>query len=243
MDKPEGLLNIILGLVGDILGIIGGLFFDQEFVTVTDDGKLGDSLSSLASDYGQYKSWNSIKQEYENLQYTSDANYIIFRDIDLTSKTDNVVSGNGDGKNYVLGSDHALRDMLGRKDMKENIPVTISHITVKTGEELSAEQNIGIGFFGTISGRNDANDIGTSSEQTIVKDINLSDVTVTNNATKLNVNPSLIEGLLGLVGGLLGGLIDGITDILKEDLDIPGLEGLSLGGHCYRTSYVKRQGA
>ena len=121
-------------------------------------------------------------------------------------------------------------DMLGRKDMKENIPVTISHITVKTGEELSAEQNIGIGFFGTISGRNDANDIGTSSEQTIVKDINLSDVTVTNNATKLNVNPSLIEGLLGLVGGLLGGLIDGITDILKEDLDIPGLEGLSLGG-------------
>ena len=109
LDKPEGLLNIILGLVGDILGIIGGLFFDQEFVTVTDDGKLGDSLSSLASDYGQYKSWNSIKQEYENLQYTSDANYIIFRDIDLTSKTDNVVSGNGDGKNYVLGSDHALR--------------------------------------------------------------------------------------------------------------------------------------
>lgn len=227
LDNPDDLLDIIESIVGSILGIIGSLFSDQEFVTVTDDGKLNEG-GLFEED--QYKDWSDIKQEYANLQYTSDANYIIFRDIDLTSKTDNVVSGNGDGKTTSWDPIMLSGDMLGRKDMKENTPVTISHITVETGEELSAEQNIGIGFFGTISGRNDASNIGTSSEQTIVKDINLSDVTVTNNATKLNVNPSLIEGLLGLVGGLLGGLIDGITDILKEDLGIPGLEGLSLGG-------------
>ena len=216
-------------MVGDILGIIGGLLFDQEFVTVTDDGKLGDSNLVWEDDDNQYKGWNEIKQEYANLQYTSDANYIIFRDIDLTSDTANVVSGNGDGKTTSWDPIMLSGDMLGRKDMKENTPVTISHITVETGEELSAEQNIGIGFFGTISGRNDASNIGTSSEQTIVKDINLLDVTVTNNATKLKVEQSLIEGLLGLVGGLLGGLIDGITDILGGALGIPGLENLNLG--------------
>ena len=229
LGNPDGLLDALLGILSGILGGILGQIYDQEFVTVTDDGKLGDSLNPLASDHRQYKSWNSIKQEYENLQYTSDANYIIFRDIDLTSNTDNVVSGNGDGKTTSWDPIMLSGDMLGRKDMKENTPVTISHITVETGEELSAEQNIGIGFFGTISGRNDASNIGTSSEQTIVKDINLSDVTVTNNATKLNVDQSLIEELLGLVGGLLGGLIDGITDILGEALGIPDLEDLSLG--------------
>ena len=229
LENPEGLLDALLGILSGILGGILGQIHDQEFVTVTDDGKLGDSLNPLASDYRQYKSWNSIKQEYENLQYTSDANYIIFRDIDLTSDTNDVVRGNGDGKTTSWDPIMLSGDMLGRKDMKENTPVTISHITVETGEELSAEQNIGIGFFGTISGRNDANDIGKSSEQTIVKDINLSDVTVTNNATKLKVEQSLIEGLLGLVGGLLGSLIDGITDILGEALGIPNLGNLSLG--------------
>lgn len=229
LGNPDGLLDALLGILGGIVGGILEQIHGQEFVTVTDDGKLGDSLNPLASDYRQYKSWNSIKQEYENLQYTSDANYIIFRDIDLTSDTDNVVSGNGDGKTTSWDPIMLSGDMLGRKDMKENIPVTISHITVKTGEELSAEQNIGIGFFGTISGRNDANDIGKSSDQTIVKDINLSDVKITNNATKLKVDRSLIEGLLGLVGGLLGTLIDGINNILGEALGIPNLEKLSLG--------------
>ena len=96
LGNPDGLLDALLGILSGILGGILGQIYDQEFVTVTDDGKLGDSLNPLASDHRQYKSWNSIKQEYENLQYTSDANYIIFRDIDLTSNTDNVVSGNGD---------------------------------------------------------------------------------------------------------------------------------------------------
>ena len=229
LENPEGLLDALLGILSGILGGILGQIHDQEFVTVTDDGKLGDSNLVWEDDDNQYKGWNKIKQEYKNLQYTSDANYIIFRDIDLTSNTDNVVSGNGDGKTTSWDPIMLSGDMLGRKDMKENTPVTISHITVETGEELSAEQNIGIGFFGTISGRNDASNIGTSSEQTIVKDIILSDVTVTNNATKLKVDQSLIEGLLGLVGGLLGGLIDGITDILGGALGIPSLRDLSLG--------------
>ena len=222
LEWIPGLDDIIASLVGTDNSDI--VIVDKELRTSEDDQGFISVADGLHN------------QKYKDLKYTSDANYIVFRDINLSASLEgDIGSDNGAGTGNGVADDWTpimlSGDMLGQKNMDPtNAPVTISNINVATGETLEAANHIGVGFFGTISGRNDASDIGTSSEQTIVKDINLSDVTVTNNATKLNVNQSLIEGLLGQVGGLLGGLIDGITDILGEALGIPGLEGLSLGG-------------
>ncbi len=229
------ILKDILGSVpglGDILGsLLEGLVGpDNSDIVIVDK-----ELQTSKEDQGFISVADDLyNQKYKDLKYTSDANYIVFRDINLSASLEgDIGSDNGAGTGNGVADDWTpimlSGNMLGQKNMYPNTPVTISNINVATGETLEAANHIGVGFFGTISGRNDAENIGTSSDQTIVKDINLSDVTITNNATKLKVDRSLIEGLLGLVGGLLGGLIDGITDILGGALGIPNLEKLSLG--------------
>lgn len=233
LKNPDSLLKGILQLLESILGSLAGLVFDQELVTVTDKGELKDDLDeSLWGREKGYKDFNSIKTEYANLQYTSDANYIIFRDIDLDSSLDNIATGNGNGKTGEGDPWKPLMlsgDMLGQKNMDPNSPVTISNIVVKQENPMVATENIGVGFFGTISGRSDEDNIGASSSPTVVKNINLNVVKVSNSATSLEVNRSVIDSVLSLVGGILGGLLSGITDILTAIIPIPGLSNMNLG--------------
>ena len=246
----DGLVGNLLGPIGSalsailrpILGLLGAITDLDDLIASlvgTDNSDIvivDKELQTSKKDQGFISIADDLhNQKYKNLKYTSDANYIVFRDINLSASLEgDIGSDNGAGTGNGVADDWTpimlSGNMLGLKNMDPKAPVvTISNINVATGETLEAANHIGVGFFGTISGRNDAENIGTSSDQTIVKDINLSDVTITNNATKLKVDRSLIEGLLGLVGGLLGGLIDGITDILGGALGIPNLGNLSLG--------------
>lgn len=249
--EKEGLLNYLLGPVGaalsevlnsilkpilDILdatiilrplvkiieAIIGGdsdqdiVIVDKNFMDVDSDTleDITDSFVSIAdaSDF------------YKNLKYTSDANYIIFRDIDLASGE--YSNNEADAWDPIMLSGN----MLGQKNMDPtNAPVTISNINVATGETLEAANHIGVGFFGTISGQRDADNIWKVAPQTLVKNINLSGVTIQNNADELEVDRSLIDSLLTGVGSLLGGLLGGIEDILGALIPIPGLGDLTLG--------------
>lgn len=221
--NPTGLLDGLLKLLEKLIGSLAGLVFKQELVSVTDEGKLTED---------EYKDHSTLNSEYNDLKYSSDSNYIIFRDIDLDSSIDNIESGNGNGKKSQDDPWEPLMlsgDMLGQKNMDPNSPVKISNIVVNQTDPMIATKNIGIGFFGTVSGQSDVDSIGTSSSPTVVKNINLSDVKVSNAATDLEVDRSLINSLLSLVGGVLGGLLEGITDIVTAIIPIPGLSGMDLG--------------
>ena len=151
--------------------------------------------------------------------YTTWANYIIFRDIDLSGE---------DWKPLMFSG-----NMEGRLNMKEGTKPTIRNITVVQDEALKVNENIGIGFFGTITNKTSDDDIGLSGGKATVKNIILDTVSVENKTTEVNKDTSLIEGLVKIVGGLLGvvgGLVDGIFDILDSILgnnDILGELNLS----------------
>lgn len=135
--------------------------------------------------------------------YTTWANYIIFRDIDLSGE---------DWKPLMFSG-----NMEGRLNMKEGTKPTIRNITVVQDEALKVNENIGIGFFGTITNKTSDDNIGLSGGKATVKNIILDTVSVENKTTEVNQDTSLIEGLVKIVGGLLGvvgGLLDGISDIL-----------------------------
>lgn len=97
-----------------------------------------------------FQSITSPPSVFKNLKYTSDTNYIIFRDIDLDSNMDNVATGNGNGKTSAADPWEPIMlsgNMLGRKNMQENAPVTISNVVVQQGNEINIQKTTGVGFF------------------------------------------------------------------------------------------------
>ncbi len=240
-DK-EGLVTGLLGPLGDLLSgvlrtLLGPLFDIPLLGSILKailGGKRTDDIVIVDKEFNQenaggFVSVANASDFYKNLKYTSDANYIIFRDINLAGTLDNITDGNGDGQDTPWDPIMLSGDMLGQKNMDPNTPVTISNINVATGETLEAANHIGVGFFGTISGQRNADNIGKVAPQTLVKNINLSGVTIQNNADELQVDRSLIDALLTGVGSLLGGLLGGIEDILGAIIQIPGLGNLNLG--------------
>ena len=231
----SAILKDILGSVpglGDILGsLLEGLVGpDNSDIVIVDK-----ELQTSKEDQGFISVADDLyNQKYKDLKYTSDANYIVFRDINLSASLEgDIGSDNGAGTGNGVADDWTpimlSGNMLGQKNMYPNTPVTISNINVATGEKLEAANHIGVGFFGTISGQRNADNIWKVAPKTLVKNINLSGVTIQNNANELHVERSLIDSLLTGVGSLLGGLLGGIEDILGAIISIPVLGNLNLG--------------
>ena len=73
--------------------------------------------------------------------------------------------------------------------------------------------------------------LGSSAGTTVVEDIHLDKVSVTNQSTTVaEVNDTLVESLLNTVGGLLSSILGGVEDLLGNLLGwlIPGLDNLKL---------------
>lgn len=124
-------------------------------------------------------------------------------------------------------------NMEGRKDMTDGAGVTISNIHVEhDAAPIDPTTTRGFGFFGSISNKSDGDALGSSAGTTVVEDIHLNNVVISNNSSEVaEVTQSLVEGLLGLVGGVLGGLLDVVGGLLDFLLGwaIPGLGDLKLG--------------
>lgn len=217
---PDGLLSAVVGIVGGVLsGVVDLLFGGQEIVGLKEEGTPNVSIGSGRR---EYKTFRELEQEYKNLKYSSTSNYIIFRDIDLSS-TGTFSNGQDDPWKPIL----LTGSMEGRLNMVEGAAPTISNVQIQTQGALDLEKDSGVGFFGTIGNQYVHDASGTmlqSKGTTVVRDLNLSRVTVNNGFTKVDKTPdSLVEGLLGLLGGLLGGIIGGITALL------PIIGNLNLG--------------
>ena len=135
--------------------------------------------------------------------YSKDANYIIFRDIDL-SQNGNNSNGKDDDWDPI---DNYQGNMEGWKGMAEGQNITISHINISQAASVDQDKQAeyGIGFF-----RNLTTPYSTSltiaKNPITVKNITLSDVTVSTTTKKVKQDFSLIGSVLSLLLGTLSGL-------------------------------------
>lgn len=164
------------------------------------------------------------------LTYTSTANYIIFRDIDLSSAnwTPMMFSGTMVGAIATNGEkngnlfEQIAEDGLGVANADVEKPV-ISNITVHQTGKLDVTSHTGIGFFGTISNKlNESNPFSTTDLYTAtVSNLALNDISVTNESTEVHVDQTLVSALLKGLGDVVGKLLAGLLYTLtlgKVDL-------------------------
>lgn len=161
--------------------------------------------------------------------YSSDANYIIFRDIKLTSAAD----GEENWTPLMFTG-----TMEGRLNMKNGEKITISNVNVKTNGELDPRVSMGVGFFATISSERNEDNIGLVGRQAVVKNIHLDQITVENGYTGMKDTETLVSGLLKVLGGILGWLAGIVGDIVNAV--IPG-SNLKLGDFLRELLSVKKE--
>ena len=184
------------------------------------------------------------------LTYSADANYLIFRDIDLSKNaadTNNTewtplmfsgtmlgaVSNDGDTEASLwkaVGADgasvvHATAArpvishvVVNQKDMVSNVK----------GDQLDVSKQQGIGFFASITNKTVMNNTSLGSAGTaVVSNLKLQDVSVTNQASKSYIPPTLLGTLTSAVGGLLDLLLKALKLLtfgqVNLDLNLQGL--------------------
>ena len=176
------------------------------------------------------------KRVNTDLTYASDANYIIFRDIDLSGIDWEPLMFSGTMIGAKASAESNIWDTNATEIVATDKPV-ISNVTVRQDSPLNIEEHYGIGFFGTISNKVDASynlgimGVGASYDITVkparVENIKLSDVDVST-LTSEHVKPtSLIEELLGQVSTVLGGVLTLLNTLLKPILAILHIPNLT----------------
>jgi len=180
-------------------------------------------------------------------KYSKDANYIIFRDIDLSKEGTN---SNGKDDNWTPIKNFQ-GNMEGRKGMTEGANVKISNVKIvqDTAINQSAYSNgsgsdteYGVGFFRSLSTPYDSS-LQISSKQVVVKNLTLSGVSVSTTTNSIKKDFSLLgvvlTGVLKVLGlssglekdpksfstGAFAGVVKGNVQIL--DCHVEGLSGVS----------------
>lgn len=168
---------------------------DSESITV-DENK----TYVLTYDTSKHSNTNIAGSGYK---YSKDANYIIFRDIDLSKEGTNS-NGEDDDWNPI---DNYQGNMEGRKGMVEGQNIIIRHINISqaTSVDQDKQAEYGIGFFRNLTTPYSTS-LTISQNPITVKNITLSDVTVSTTTTKVKQNISLIGSVLKLLLGNLSGL-------------------------------------
>lgn len=189
-DIVTGLLNGVGGLLGSLLG--GLTVGTGSLCGVNDQGLPDNKTASLTK----------LKQEYGGLKYSSNANYIIFRDIDLSKDGVNsnqeddlwtplMVSGDIKGAKLADGQT-MITD--GNTILATGKPV-ISNVNVNQADAMDGSKYIGIGFFGTVTNEVNVNNIGVSAGTVSVSNLELQNVNVQNNTNEHKNTQTIISGL------------------------------------------------
>lgn len=143
-----------------------------------------------------------------NQKYSANANYIIFRDIDLSSSTWKPLNFQG----TMVGA-KSTNNKIWDVGAKIEKPV-ISNVKVEQTDKLNVGEQMGVGFFSTISSEVRENDIGLSKGLVQVSNIKFENMTVHTTTTTTYYPSTLVSALTKTLGQLLGGLLSGLTFIL-----------------------------
>ena len=156
-----------------------------------------------------------------NQKYSSNANYIIFRNIDLSSDNwtplmfqGTMIGSKGDGKSTLWNNDTSVTDYSKATDLNIGDKPVISNVNVSQTSELDVGEQMGIGFFATLSNEASDSDLGLSKGTVTVKNLKFNKINVDNETTKTKFDQTLISGLTSTLGLTLGALLDGLTWLL-----------------------------
>lgn len=156
-----------------------------------------------------------------NQKYSSNANYIIFRNIDLSSDNwtplmfqGTMIGSKGDGKSTLWNNDTSVIDYSKATDLNIGEKPVISNVNVSQTSELDVGKQMGVGFFATLSNEASDSDLGLSKGTVTVKNLKFNKINVDNETTKTKFDQTLISGLTSTLGKALGGLLDGLTWLL-----------------------------
>lgn len=161
------------------------------------------------------------------LTYSADANYLVFRDIDLSK---NAADSNNTEWTPLMFSGTMLGAVSNSADAVASLwkavgtdgasvehttaarPV-ISHVVVnQPGKQLDVSKQQGIGFFASITNKTVMNNSSLGSVGTaVVSNLKLQDVSVTNHTSESYIPETLISTLTSAVGGLLDLLLKALT--------------------------------
>ena len=143
--------------------------------------------------------------------YSSNANYIIFRDIDLGSSNWKPLTFQG----TLIGAKSTEQGGLWKDGIINTIdkPV-ISNVTVNQSDKINVGEQMGVGFFSTISNEVSEKDIGLSKGLVKVSNIQFDNLKVHTTTNETYYPSTLVSTLTKTLGNLLGGLLSGLTFIL-----------------------------
>ena len=149
---------------------------------------------------------NQTKQKY-----SKNANYIIFRDIDLGSSDWTPLTFQG----TMIGAKSAEKGGLWKDNVLNTTdkPV-LSNVTVDQSTKINVGEQMGVGFFSTISNEVSEKDIGLSKGLVKVSNIQFDNLKVHTTTNETYYPDTLVSALTQTLGKLLGGLLSGLTFIL-----------------------------
>lgn len=143
-----------------------------------------------------------------NQKYSANANYIIFRDIDLSSSNWKPLNFQG----TMVGA-KSTENKIWDVGAKIEKPV-ISNVKVLQEGKLDVGVQMGVGFFSTLSDEASANDVGLSKGTVLVSNLAFKNIDVNNQSTETKYDQTLVNGLVSGLGSLLGGVVDLLTWLL-----------------------------
>lgn len=149
-----------------------------------------------------------------NQTYASNANYIIFRDIDLSSANWTPLTFQG----TMIGAKSANGEKIWNDDSSaintSSTKPTISNVSVMQTGKLNVGEQMGVGFFSTISSEVSENDIGLSKGLVQVSNLKFQNISVQTTTSETYYPETLVSELTSTLGKLLGGVLSGLTFIL-----------------------------
>lgn len=149
-----------------------------------------------------------------NQTYASNANYIIFRDINLSSANWTPLTFQG----IMIGAKSANGEKIWNDDSSaintSSTKPTISNVSVMQTGKLNVGEQMGVGFFSTISSEVSENDIGLSKGLVQVSNLKFQNISVQTTTSETYYPETLVSTLTSTLGKLLGGVLSGLTFIL-----------------------------
>lgn len=144
-------------------------------------------------------------EKQTNQKYTKNANYIIFRDIDLSGSNWTPLTFQG----TMIGAKSNAKSGLWQDGsiVTSDKPV-ISNVNIIQTGSLDVGKQMGVGFFDTLSDEASDNDVGLSKGLVKVSNLRFNNIKVDNQSTTTKYDQTLVNGLVSSLGQLLGGVVD-----------------------------------
>lgn len=146
--------------------------------------------------------------------YSSDANYVIFRDIDLNNENWTPLMFHGTMIGAKASGDAKLWNKSGII-LSERPKIKNINVAMGENEELEVDKQLGVGFFATISNEVNKENVGVSSGEVLVSNLVLNNITVATLTNSTKGSQTLLNALTSGVGGVIGELLDILLSLIS----------------------------